>query len=184
MKFAVPALGLSPSISARGKILPALALVVFLASPIALAFAGHREITADDVSQFKVGVTTYSDVAARLGKPSSVSVMSNGTRIVAYVGFKSHVKAATFIPIVGLFAGGATGDTSVATFAFGPDGVLQSSSATNAQVDCSVGIISAGCQGGGAVPPPALPPSAPTGTPPAAPIPRTPTPSPLPPHGP
>jgi hypothetical protein len=119
------------------------------------ASAGRHQITADDVAQFKVGVATYGDVIAKLGRPNSVSVMSNGMRIVAYVGFKTRVKAATFVPIVGLFAGGATGDTSVVSFTFGPDGLLQSSSATNADVDCSVGIVSAGCRGGGAVPPPA-----------------------------
>jgi hypothetical protein len=117
-------------------------------------YAGHRQINADDVAQFKVGVATYDDVTAKFGKPSSVSMMSNGTRMIAYTAVNTHVKAATFVPIVGLFAGGATSQTSVVSFTFGPDGLLQSSSATNADANCSVGFVSAGCQGGAAVPPP------------------------------
>jgi hypothetical protein len=164
----------------------ALALSTLSAAP---AVAGHREITVDDVAGFKIGVATYGDVIAKLGKPSSVSVLSNGTRTVAYVGFKTHVKAASFIPIVGLFAGGATGDTSVVSFMFGPDGLLQASSATNADVDCSSSIVSAGCQGGAAIPAPmpSPPPPAAAATPAPAPTiahPPTPAPPPKASHGP
>jgi len=55
------------------------ALLALAASP---AFAGRHQITADDAAQFRVGAATYGDVTAKLGKPSTVSVMSNGTRIV------------------------------------------------------------------------------------------------------
>jgi len=153
-------------------LIAALAVLALASFP---AVAAHHQITVEDVEQFKVGVSTYADVIAKLGKPSSVSIVSNGTRIVAYVGVKTHVKAATFVPIVGLFAGGATGDTSVASFTFGPDGLLQASSATDSAVDCSGGILSAGCQGGAvAVPPAAI--SPPTTAPTQAPAPTSPPP--------
>src|ERR1700722_8009474 len=109
----------------KGFVIAALVAATALAGTPAVA--GRRQITADDLAQFKVGTATYADVTARLGRPSSFSVLSNGVRIAAYVGVKTRVKAASFIPIVGLFAGGATSDASVVTFTFGPDGLLQRS---------------------------------------------------------
>lgn len=128
-----------------------LAFALFAASP-ALA-AKHHEPTAQDLAAFKVGVTTYPDVVAALGPPSSESVDSTGARTIAFTSVRTHVKAATFIPYVGLFAGGATGDVSILVFIFGPDGRLTAYQSTSSQTNCSTNPFAMGCKGGMPLPP-------------------------------
>jgi hypothetical protein len=124
------------------------ATLVVAASP---AFA-HHPISADQVAQFKVGVATYEQVVATLGKPSSVTIDSDGIRIVTYSSIRTHPKAITFVPVVGLFAGGATGDISWAIFTFGQDGRLTRSTMTDANTDCTMRLVSMACEGSGMTP--------------------------------
>jgi hypothetical protein len=55
------------------------------------------------------------------------------------------VKGSTFVPIVGLFAGGAKSSGATYVFVFGSDGKLMSSSSSGVNVDCSTSIASAHC---------------------------------------
>jgi hypothetical protein len=74
--------------------------------------------------------------------------------VVTYAVVKTHVKAATYVPMVGLFAGGATSATSVDMFAFGPTGVLTKVMTSDTAVECK---ILGGCgsvQASGPVPTP------------------------------
>ncbi|MFW8567034.1 hypothetical protein [Orrella sp. 11846] len=71
-------------------------------------------ITENQLSSFQEGVTTTNDVIASLGKPFNVLRKSDGTTSMTYVYSEASVHPATFIPIVGVFAGGAdTKGTSV-----------------------------------------------------------------------
>jgi outer membrane protein assembly factor BamE (lipoprotein component of BamABCDE complex) len=121
-----------------------------------------KPIAPEDLAQFKVGATTEADVVKVLGRPQSVSVVSTGSTTIAYVSIKTRLKAATFIPYVGLFAGGATSNTSVTTLTFGADGRLTSYQSTASEADCSSNILGPGCKGGVPVaPPPTSSPAAP-----------------------
>ena len=112
---------------------------------VASAAAG-KPVTADDAAQFKVGVATETDVEARLGKPMVSTKSSDGTAVLVYYAGKTHVKAATFIPVVGLFAGGVQSNTAALTFVLDANGVLKSSSASQSSLDCSSNIANAGCK--------------------------------------
>lgn len=81
------------------------------------------QVSAEKVAQFKPGVTTEADVIAALGQPTSVTTM-NGMKLVSYSGVQAQPRGATFIPIVGLFAGGADVRYSSTMFKFGADGKL------------------------------------------------------------
>lgn len=76
---------------------------------------------------------------AKLGKPQATSTNSDGTEVLTYVSMKSRVKAATFIPVVGMFAGGATASTAAIVFTFGPDGLLKNLSTSASNIDCGMG---------------------------------------------
>jgi len=76
------------------------------------------------LSQFRKGQTTEADVVKALGPPQSTMTSSGGGRVISYVGMHAQTKAATFVPIVGLFAGGASSHVSVVTFTFDRDGKL------------------------------------------------------------
>lgn len=93
-------------------------------------------ITDAQLASLKVGATTYADVVAQFGKPFAVEASSDGSKTLTYMTSKTHIKGASFIPVIGLFAGGAKGDTTTERFEFGPDGVLTKTWTSETHVDC------------------------------------------------
>lgn len=136
------------------RLLVALAATLLITSP---ALAHPREITQADLAALKPGVATYAETVAALGRPSSEMLDSAGKRTIAYVTMRTRVKAATFIPYVGLFAGGATSNVSVISLTFGPDGHLSGYQSTSSQTDCSSNVLGPNCRGGAAATPPVSP---------------------------
>jgi outer membrane protein assembly factor BamE (lipoprotein component of BamABCDE complex) len=69
------------------------------------------KVDANKVSQIKKGVTSRAEVEALLGPPTMVSMMPEGRRVLNYTytatKVEGHATAATYIPYVGLFAGGS-----------------------------------------------------------------------------
>lgn len=104
-----------------------------------------KDITADDLAQFKVGEAARADVVHKFGRPMSTTTTSDGSTILVYGSTHGHVKAASFIPVVGLFAGGATGQSTFTVFTFDADGRLKSSTVTSSGVDCSTRITGTNC---------------------------------------
>jgi hypothetical protein len=94
---------------------------------------------------YKVGVSRLSDVIAKLGKPNTVTTISDGSIVAAFVSTRTRVKGASFVPIVGMFAGGAKSKISVKVFTFGADGLLKSFTSTDSGTNCSVGIQGSNC---------------------------------------
>lgn len=99
-----------------------------LAIAAMLALAGcattGRMVSGDQMASIEKGKTTYGEVIARLGRPTMDVVAADGSRTSIYSFAKAGVSAATFIPIVGLFAGGMNVTGSSVTFRFSPAGVL------------------------------------------------------------
>ncbi|WP_130472763.1 hypothetical protein [Candidatus Magnetaquicoccus inordinatus] len=86
--------------------------------------ASHGVIIDDkQLTQFKRGVTTETDVIAALGKPTGITT-HNGQRMLSYGGAHAQSRPESFIPIVGSFVGGMDVRASSVIFNFGPDGVL------------------------------------------------------------
>lgn len=79
--------------------------------------SGGTQISSDKVSQIKKGVTTRAEVEGLLGPPAHVGLMSDGRRMMTYSFYETsaHATGATYIPIVGAFAGGAKGQQRVQT---------------------------------------------------------------------
>jgi len=110
-----------------------------------LALAGcvstGTRVTVAQANQFKEGVTTRAEVVAALGQPDSQSRLADGATAITYVHISAHATAATFIPYVGLLAGGAKGTTDTASFTFGPDGKLVQFSNTQSKQDVRTGLL-------------------------------------------
>ena len=95
-------------------------------------------VNPDRVKQFKEGQTTQAEAVAVLGKP--VSVFTRGPRTyMSWSGLHTQINPATFIPVVGLFAGGADVTSSGVMLVFN-DGVLESSSFRSTEVGSRNGI--------------------------------------------
>ena len=80
--------------------------VLAVTSFIAGCASSGTQISQEKATSFKEGVSTESEIVAALGKPTSVMIMGD-MKYISYSGFQYQTKAATFIPVVGLFAGGA-----------------------------------------------------------------------------
>ncbi|NQW81079.1 MAG: hypothetical protein HQ445_07880 [Polaromonas sp.] len=88
----------------------------------ACASSGVR-VSSDAAASFKTGESTEADIVAKLGKPTGVFI-TNGVRMIQYAGMQYQTRAATFIPVVGLFAGGADMQMSQVLFQFDAQGKL------------------------------------------------------------
>tara|TARA_B100000678_G_scaffold13657_2_gene10743 strand:+ start:251 stop:607 length:357 start_codon:yes stop_codon:yes gene_type:complete len=99
---------------------------LLIAATLALTACATVGTQVDPVSmaEFKSGETTYSDVISRLGLPQMDMALPDDTRQIAYIYSQARVKAATMVPVVGLFAGGADSETTTVTFIFDEDDVL------------------------------------------------------------
>jgi outer membrane protein assembly factor BamE (lipoprotein component of BamABCDE complex) len=97
------------------------------------------EVRPDQTADFRNGVTTRADVLARLGAPTTQATLPDGSTMLVYAFSAAQARPASFIPIVGAFAGGADARSSMASFQFAPDGVLKSSSSSSSQSGSQLG---------------------------------------------
>lgn len=92
--------------------------------------ASGTQVSEQAALQFKEGETTEKQIVAKLGRPNSVTIVE-GKRLISYIGSQVQIKGASFIPIVGLFAGGADVQMTMATFHIDSNGVLEKVSYTS-----------------------------------------------------
>jgi hypothetical protein len=97
-------------------------------------------VDQDRISQIKLNTSTKEDVRRILGRPNSISRHSGSyseildsppstsltnTEVWSYAHIDVDVDTATFIPIVGLFAGGATSNVNTFTVVFDEQGIVR-----------------------------------------------------------
>lgn len=83
-----------------------------------------KQVTPEAALQFKEGVTTEGEILSKLGQPTGMS-MHGGMKFLTYSGMQMQMKGASFIPIVGAFAGGSDYKMSMAIYQIGANGVLE-----------------------------------------------------------
>jgi hypothetical protein len=105
-----------------------LALLILSASLLGCSTSG-KKIDQATVSTFAPGVTTYAQVVASLGEPTVTNRMQDGSVVIAYGYAQFQTNPATFIPVVGLFAGGGSMHSETVSFTFAPNGVMRGSTA-------------------------------------------------------
>jgi hypothetical protein len=115
----------------------ALILILMLSS---CATVG-KEVSRDQTKGFQEGVTTTDDVIAQLGQPTLVT-HSTGRTVLVYSFTHAQPRPESFIPIVGLLAGGADVRSSSATFVFDKDGKLERLSHTATKTGAGTGFAS------------------------------------------
>lgn len=118
-------------------------LIVLLAATLAGCMSTGVKVDPDQAAAFRPGVTTKQEVVSRLGAPTVQSTLPDGTSILVYSFAAAQARPASFIPIVGMFAGGADVKSSSYSFQFGPDGVLKGLSSTAAQSGSQMGTTTA-----------------------------------------
>ncbi len=82
----------------------------FLVVSMILAACGAssgREVDKSKIATYQKGITPCSQIRADLGQPLETATDADGSKLLTYGKTETTVRGATFIPIVGLFAGGA-----------------------------------------------------------------------------
>lgn len=91
---------------------------------LAACAASGIKVTSDQLQGLKRGETTEQEVIARLGPPTSRIRSSDGRTMLVYSYAEVSTRPATFIPVVGLFAGGADARGNTAVLRFDPNSRL------------------------------------------------------------
>jgi hypothetical protein len=117
--------------------------VVALLAACGLAGCMSSGVKVDEskVSSLKAGVTSCAQAIALLGKPTNSSLESNGTRTYTYTYVQMQENAATFIPVVGYFMGGANTENSNFMMTCDAKGVLVSYHASQGGSDIGTGLV-------------------------------------------
>ena len=72
----------------------------------------------------KEGESSKTDIFDTFGQPGDVNYFENSESVWVYYAGSMTISGATYIPIVGLFAGGNNSNTQISKFYFDPDGIL------------------------------------------------------------
>lgn len=94
--------------------------------------ASGVQVSQEAATQFKEGVTTEAQIRTALGEPTSTTI-SSGIKTIIYTGAQYRTSAATFIPVVGLFAGGSDYSISTASYQINDKGLLEKASYTTSK---------------------------------------------------
>lgn len=103
----------------------------------ACAAVGHK-IDQSQVEQIHKGDTTKADVLKMLGKPDQITNDGNGLESYQYMYAKVTPKGATFVPIVGLFAGGANVENEMVQVTFDSNGIVKNIFTTRGAIESSM----------------------------------------------
>src|SRR5262249_623656 len=105
-------------------------------------FATGAQVNEQQLATFEKGRTTYSEVVATLGTPTSQSLDAEGDRSASWFYFESKARPETFIPIVGPFIGGADSKTNIVVMYFDQRGVLTNFTSNSSQLGSGRGLSS------------------------------------------
>lgn len=111
------------------------------------------KISEEALASLKPQQTTVDQALAALGAPTSRIRLGDGTTMLQYTYAEAKIRGASFVPIVGAFAGGSDIRTSMATLRFGADGKLIDVTSSESQYGTGIGA-SAGSVTPGQVPQP------------------------------
>ena len=92
--------------------------------------ASGVKVSEEQAQSFKVGSSTYNDVVAAIGAPTSTTLNADGSRIAAYSYTSIRSQPQNFIPYLGPLVAGYDNQSSSVTFTFDRSGVLTGTTST------------------------------------------------------
>ncbi len=116
-------------------------LPLALATIITACAATGVKVDPSQTASFKPGQTTYAEVIAKLGPPTSQTQIGTGQRFISYTYARSAARPETFIPIVGAFVGGADTQAQSVMFRFDANGVLVDTTSSSHQMGSGTGFM-------------------------------------------
>jgi hypothetical protein len=98
------------------------------------------KVTEEQAQSFQVGRSTYGEVIAALGEPTTVSTSSNGNRIAVYSYAAVSSRPQNFIPYIGPLVAGYDTRASAVTFTFDQRGVLMNTTSSQSNLGTGVNL--------------------------------------------
>lgn len=80
------------------------------------------KVNPNTVAAFKPGVTTIQQAEAKLGEPNNIVHNADGSTLLQYTYAHAKANGASYIPVVGLFAGKTITDSTTASLKFDKNG--------------------------------------------------------------
>lgn len=115
-------------------------ICVMVACVLAGCAASGVKVSERHMESLQPGVTTRADVIRLLGEPTSVSTHFDGTSMMVYSHVRAQARPASFIPIVGAFAGGSDVSASTVMLRFDASGRLMDTSTNQTNVGTGLGF--------------------------------------------
>ncbi len=119
-----------------------------MAGVLASCASSGVQVTEQQAQAFKVGQSTYPEVVATLGEPTSVTSSSNGNRVAVYSYAAVASRPQNFIPYIGPWVSGYDTKSSAVTFVFDSKGVLRETSSTQNNLGSGANLAATNPQGG------------------------------------
>jgi outer membrane protein assembly factor BamE (lipoprotein component of BamABCDE complex) len=113
--------------------------LALMASLLASCATVGRKLDQASVDKIKKGETTREEVIRLIGSPDQVTRLGNGDTTLTYMYVRATPKPESFIPIVGVFAGGANVQNQMVMVTFGPDGIVKDIISTYGATESGVG---------------------------------------------
>jgi len=101
-----------------------------------------RKIEQSSVDKIQKGVTTRAEVLQLLGSPDQLTRDSSGKVTMNYHYMRATAKPEGFIPVVGLFAGGANTQNQSVIVVCGSDGIVSDVISTMGASEAGMGLSS------------------------------------------
>ena len=98
------------------------------------------KVSEAQLSALHKGQTTVQETVALLGEPTSRVSPGDGSTTLVYVYAESKIRASSFVPIVGAFAGGSDVRSSMATLHFDAAGKLDNITSSSSQYGTGTGL--------------------------------------------
>ena len=106
------------------------------------------QVTEQQAQAFQVGRSTYAEVVASLGEPTSMTSSSKGDRVAVYAYSAVSERPQNFIPYIGPLVAGYDTKSSAVTFVFDQRGVLKETYSAQNRVGSGDNLAATSPQGG------------------------------------
>jgi hypothetical protein len=123
-------------------------MAVMLTAMLGGCAASGVQVTEQQAQNFQVGKSTYPEVAAALGEPTTVNSSSNGNRVAVYSYSSVASRPQNFIPYIGPLVAGYDTKSSAVTFVFDSKGVLREITSSQNNMGSGANLAATSPQGG------------------------------------
>lgn len=111
--------------------------------------ASGVQVTEKQAETFKVGKSTYAEVVAGLGEPTTVNTSSKGERTAVYSYSAVSSRPQNFIPYIGPWVSGYDTKSSAVTFVFDSKGILKETASSQSNMGAGANLAAGTPQGDG-----------------------------------